>query len=103
MINAEKYNRKQCINLYAFLCHTWCLVRTSIFLFCASSVLMKAISLTLKKKNKYLENKEVIITTCAGVLTLLWMGIGGGGGSIQDTNPTMSLMDSNVVSEILTN
>ena len=40
---------------------------------------MKAISLTLKK-NKYLENKEVIITTCAGVLTLLWMGMGGGGG-----------------------
>lgn len=101
MINAKKYNRKQCINLYAFLCHTWCLVRTSIFLFCASSVLMKAISLTLKK-TKYLENKEVIITTCAGVLTLLWMGMGGGGG-IKDTNPTMSLMDSNVVSENLTN
>lgn len=101
MINAKKYNRKQCINLYAFLCHTWCLVRTSIFLFCASSVLMKAISLTLTK-NKYLENKEVIITTCAGVLTLLWMGMGGGGG-IKDTNPTMSLMDSNVVSENLTN
>ena len=40
---------------------------------------MKAISLTLKK-NKYLENKEVIITTCAGVLTLLWMGMGEGGG-----------------------
>ena len=79
MINAKKYNRKQCINLYAFLCHTWCLVRTSIFLFCASNVLMKAISLTLKK-TKYLENKEVIITTCAGVLTLLWMGMGGGGG-----------------------
>lgn len=32
------------------------------------------------KKIKYLENKEVIITTCAGVLTLLWMGMGGGGG-----------------------
>ena len=65
---------------------------------------MKAISLTLKK-NKYLENKEVIITTCAGVLTLLWMGMGGGGGGvgIKDTNPTMSLMDSNVVSENLTN
>ena len=85
MINAKKYNRKQCINLYAFLCHTWCLVRTSIFLFCASSVLMKAISLTLKKTNKYLENKEVIITTCAGVLTLLWMGIGGGGGGVYKT------------------
>ena len=27
----------------------------------------------------------------------------GGGGGIKDTNPTMSLMDSNVVSENLTN
>lgn len=30
-------------------------------------------------------------------------GNGGGGGGIKDTNPTMSLMDSNVVSENLTN
>ena len=58
---------------------------------------MKAISLTLKK-NKYLENKEVIITR---VLTHTLTMDGDGG--IKDTNPTMSLRDSNVVHGNLTN
>ena len=63
---------------------------------------MKAISLTLKK-NKYLENKEVIITTCATMYSLYYGWEWGGGGGIKNTNPTMSLVESNVVSENLTN
>ena len=55
-------------NLFAIHAHnetrkklfTWCLVRTSIFLFCASKVFMKAISLTWVQINQNQVRKSII-------------------------------------------